>query len=407
MTLIEFPGFPDLYQSGTNTGNYVAGVVDKAADFACGLYQDFPGAIIQSPAGAFNRGLMDSLCAPRNKLPPASSQPTFTGGQCPCVFYTVFLTQHKPSGDESFTVTVPAPIGGLVRKPNETFPDITDVFLAYAVCEGGVQTGTRADLVGADSQVGGASFVTIDSVVRADGEPDTCGNPNPGWGGDYPREIPDERKSDNVTIDNPDGTNITLPVAIIGSGNVITFKPEFNIDVGGIKVTFDFSGAKVDFGNKNTNTTQPRDRNNSNTDDFDRLESLIKDVKNQLNQQQKDIDAIKKNKNDTPPPDDDPDIEKDTDETESDQGERTVDKLEWVCIHLTKYPNREQWGGGSPDIYYAGWLEFKVKDCILPRQPIHFENSIFKAPDGATGFAYTMTNGAKGKATVYRSKSVP
>lgn len=404
MAFVEFPGLPSLYQSGQNSGNYLAGVADKAADFACDLYRDYPGAIIQSPIGAFNRGLMDSLCGPRNKLPPSPDTPPFSGGQCQCVTYNVNLLLRSPTtGDNNDTVTVTGRVLGLSAEGDPSQSETELMYLRYIPCDGsGNELAVQQFLVGTR---GNGFDVIITGVSRQDGLPDNCGNPGPDWDPNLPREIPDNRRSGNVVINNNDGTNIVLPIAIVGSGNVINVNPNINVDVGGINIRFDFSGSKIDFGNGNPNVDQPRDRNNPNSDDFDRIEEILNRINERINEQGEDIEQIKKDRNDTPPPDDDPEIEKEEDEEEEESGDRDVDKLQYVCVHLTKLPNREQWGDGAPNVYYAGWLEFKVKDCLLPRQPIHFSNSIFKAPEGATGFAYTLTNGAKGRVTVYKTKA--
>lgn len=404
MTLNELPGLPSLYAQGQNAANFAAKVADAAADFACDLYQDFPGAIIRSPIGAFNRGLMDSLCGPRNKLPPAPTPPPYSGGQCRCRSYEVTVTWLQ-GGSEPFqrvlTTTVLAPFTLYASGDNQI--GVTVLYLRSAICENGSPTGWSDNPIG--SLVDGSESYSIVSAIPTDGQPDDCGDPPAEWGNNLPDVIPDDRRSTDITINNNDGTNIVVPVAIIGSGNVFNLSPEFKVDVGGVTVTFDFSGAKIDFGSSNQNPNNPPPRNNSSADNFERIETAIKELKEKLTEQQKDIDDIKADRNDSPPPDDDPDIEKEEDEEESESGDKDVDKLQYVCVHLTKLPNREQWGDGAPNVYYAGWLEFKLKGCNLPRQPIHFKDSIFKAPDGATGFAYTLTNGAKGKVTVYKSKS--
>lgn len=404
MTFIEFPGFPDLYAQGKDVGNFAAKIADKAADFACDLYQAFPGAIIRTPIGAFNRGLMDSLCGPRGKLPPAPNTPPFPGGQCPCVEYIVSYTAIDPANgaDQSGSVVAIGPIGGVQRVDESE--EISSDFLIEGVCNSeGEQTGSQLGDLLYNGSPGGKA--TITSVVRVDGEADSCGDPPGTWDPSLPDEIPDGSRSGDTVINNNDGTSITLPIAIIGSGNVVNLSPEFKVDVGGVEVTFDLGGVKIDFGSKDQDPALPPPRNNSSADNFERIEREIRNIREKQDQQQDDLDQIKKDRNDSPPPDEDPDIEQEEDEEESDSGDKEVDKLQYVCIHLTKLPNRVQWGDGAPNVYYAGWLEFRVKDCLLPRQPIHFANSIFKAPDGATGFAYTLTNGAKGKVTVYKSKS--
>lgn len=401
---IELPGLPSAYQSGQNAGNFIAGVADKAADFVCDLYQGYPGALIRSPIGTFNRGLMDSLCGPRDKLPPPPTQPPFSGGQCDCTVYTVVYQYTTGEGFTlgPFSASAPGPIRGLTSRPNPGLEDADTVVLLHSDCSSGTAKPAETEINQGAAPISG---LVILEVTPAIGSPDDCGDPPPSWDPDLPDVIPDGEKGGDITINNNDGTSITLPILLIGSGNVFNFNPEIKVDVGGINITFDFSGAKIDFGNNNSNPELPPPRNNDNADNFARIEDAINRINDKLDNQGEDIENIKKDRNDSPPPDEDPDIEKEEDEEESESGEKEVDKLQYVCVHLTKLPNREQWGDGAPNVYYAGWLEFKLKDCNLPRQPIHFKDSIFKAPDGATGFAYTLTNGAKGRVTVYKAKS--
>lgn len=404
MSLIDLSGFPPSYDDGQGTGNFVKKVADSAANFVCGIYRDFPAAVVSDTSpNSFGRGLMDSLCAPRGSLPdPPTPKPG--QGQCQCVFYDVTYTQYTPTGSDSTTSTV---LGALSfgSEPDTLVPGLTNLLIYHwADCPDG-KPGNRARLLYGIQSADGQYYATIDAISRTDGQPDSCSSDGHNWSPGSPTTVPPERATSSDIVNYNDGTDITIPLAYVPVSVDFNINPKITVNVGGIKVSFDFSGAKIDLGNDNSDPDTPRDRTNSNSDDFDRIEEQLKRIKERIDSQQSDIDAIKKDSNDTPPPDDDPTIESEEDTSESESGNKNVDKLEWVCIHLTKLPNREQWGDDAPNIYYAGWLEFRVKDCLLPRQPIHFVDSIFKAPDGATGFAFTLTNGAKGKAKVYRRKA--
>ena len=81
--------------------------------------------------------------------------------------------------------------------------------------------------------------------------------------------------------------------------------------------------------------------------------------------------------------------------------QKDVPNAAWLIIDLTKLPDKAQYGGDSPTVYFAGWLEFLKEGRAFPRQQINFEQSIFRFPDGADGYAYTFTNGAQGNVSVY------
>lgn len=78
------------------------------------------------------------------------------------------------------------------------------------------------------------------------------------------------------------------------------------------------------------------------------------------------------------------------------------DSLLGVRITLSKMPDKAQFG--NPTVYFGGWVTFKLNDGYSPREQVNFKESYFQAPPGATGYAYTLTNGAIGSARVYSKK---
>lgn len=139
--------------------------------------------------------------------------PAFTGGQCP-VPYSVSISWTRelsvvqpPDGTlldpRTATVTVAGAIEGL-RVNNQ--PNIAQLFLKHAGTE------TTIDSFGVtpagDSRIINA---TITSVTRPDGLPDNCGNPpvTP------PVYTPGSNSyTTNVTYNDNEGTEITIPVVI-------------------------------------------------------------------------------------------------------------------------------------------------------------------------------------------------
>ena len=405
MSLVNIQGLLPDYDTGVWAGNQAAKIANAAADFACGLYKDFPGAIVgDSSSNIFGRGFMDSLCKDRN-LPPAPT-PNESAGKCVCEFYRVIWKQTLDDGSTQLVTDepVPGPISGAKTEGVDGRPEDVQYYYEFGLCEGPELTGTGKRLMTIEyPESPNTQFLGIMGIEKLSGV-DNCGGAEHTWNPSLPTVIPEDRKRDTTTIPFNDGTDITIPLIYVPISPEFNLNPEIKVDVGGVTVNFDLGGVTIDFGGETPNIDAPRDRTNDLSDDLDRIDTALRDIRERISDLEDDLEDVKSDKNDTPPPQEDPTVEAEEDEEESESGDREVDKLQYVCIHLTKLPNREQWGAGAPDVYYAGWLEFKVKGCNLPRQPIHFKDSIFKAPEGATGFAYTFTNGAQGRATVYKTK---
>lgn len=106
------------------------------------------------------------------------------------------------------------------------------------------------------------------------------------------------------------------------------------------------------------------------------------------------------------PPPNTTDYNEDT-KTETDPKIEDVgDKLRYVIVNVTSKPSnaKNQWGDGAPDVFYCGWFEFTADGYNFPRRPIHWLAGIFDAPEGATGYAYTLYEGFDGFAQVYTIK---
>jgi hypothetical protein len=78
-------------------------------------------------------------------------------------------------------------------------------------------------------------------------------------------------------------------------------------------------------------------------------------------------------------------------------------KIQAVTIVLTQLPVKRQWGGDNqgniPDKEIAGWFEWKYAGYgYSPLQQINFQKSTFVRPPNVSGYAYTLTNHAKGYA---------
>jgi len=410
MSLIELPGTTQGYEAGRGAGDFAGKIADAAADFACGLYKNYPGAVIGNPIDGALRGLYDSLCKNRSPgLPPAPT-PQLNAGQCKCVFYDVSYTQVSSSGSQQTTGTVLGPIKGVRRVYDATFPGLYTVVLTASECANGEPTGTLDIPIGAGSD-DGTSYVNIDGIVRSDGQPDNCGSSDPA----YPLDTynpPPGWNSGTGSVTYNDGTDFSFPLVYAPITPTLSLNPKINVTVNAnIKLQFDLGGVKIDLGNGNESPSLPRDRFNDPSDDFDRIGRAIDDLGDK-------IDNLPggggEGGSPTPceppqatPPEDDPKLEPKPKTEDDPKEESGVEKLRWVKIVLTSFPDKMHYGNGAPNCYFAGWIEFKSKGACFPREQINFQTSLFLAPPGADGYAYTLTNGARGYAIVFKEKDNP
>jgi len=158
------------------------------------------------------------LCDRNQPLP--SLPPPFTGGQCPGVNYVarVRVTNPGPLGncqesvfDTALNGIGPGPISGtqVNTTPN---PDGRVTYRFGFVGPGGFSEFTQTTVT---PSCGEASFGVL-TVQRADGQPDTCGNPTPST----PPFPPDgDTVSIDITYVNNEGDNVTE------LGDLVIFAP--------------------------------------------------------------------------------------------------------------------------------------------------------------------------------------
>lgn len=395
MPIIEFPGTPAAYNAGQNSGNYLAKAADAAADFACSLHKSFPGAVIGNPLDSYRRGLYDSLCGGRPGGLPAPPQSQLPGTYCRCQGYGIDILFTDPTSTEPPSVTeiaVSAPLYGIIVNTNTGVPGVSTWYFRASVCVNGVPTVADTFLGNVPSD----AFFTIQSI-----EPlgEGCSDAEPSVPL-YPPDsyfLPPNGNSGSGNIEYNDGTDFTVPVGWFNISPQFSFDPRFNIDVGGVDFQFNLGGVKIDLGNGNANPALPRDRFNDPSDDFDRLPpNNDGGGEPPSNQPPPPPEA--------PPPDEDPDLEQEPKSEDDPKEESGVARLKWVKIILTELPDKMHYGDGAPNCYFAGWFEFKSGASCYERMQINFTNNLFLAPPGADGYAYTLTNGAKGYAIVYKAK---
>lgn len=446
MSIVSLPFSDEGYAQGQNAGNYAAQLADKAADFACGLARTYPGAVIGNAAGSAVRGFWDGMCRNRGGAPPPAERPV-NGGQCPVEYWFNYSTGANPrvigpNGENAFAAQM-GPLNRF-RVTGIINEDVIDgvKYVNYAAEHWAGNT-----VLFQGSAVGFEGDAPVLVTRRVDGLPDTCGddpggypddtfNPPPGW------------NQGNTVINTENNIGVVIP--IIYTPINVGVDVGVNLNVGGVNVRLDLGGVTLNF-NPSSQPGQPgypggdqynfgdkidnifndnssgsggftaSDRNvlNNTNSLANSLNSSVGNLANSVNNLDNKVEAVDEKADEIldkideietccneSSPDNPDEFDKDEKTEEDDKKEEGVPQLSFVKIQLTKLPEQSkiQWGEGSPNVTYAGWFEWIVAGFALPRQPIHFQKSIFAAPSYADGYAYTLVNGATGRATVYKRK---
>lgn len=375
---------------GSGTATFADKLADGVRNFACILWNNFPDQITQNQSlgASFARGVMTAACS--TSPPPPS--PPFIGGQCPGVQYIAYGTytpQPAPQFGEgkytsgvwntesNFNQILFGAIEGLSYVAgNNVWGVIGSSGSGFTWCQ---TTGNFGNTYSLDASV---QNVQITSVVRADGQPDNCGDPV----SEYPPTAPTVNDySTTITINQDDGTSLTFPVVYAP----VDFNFPLNFDLGGIKITFDLGGIDFNF-NETNNFGDTINLNDGQEAPLpppadDRTRYFPSPIIRQPNDQDYDTET----------------------KTENDPKEEEVGvEIEFVQVTLTTVPTNAkiQDGDTAPRIVYAGWFEWQAEGFNFPRSPIHFDQNIFRKPEGATGYAYTLKKGVLGFAKIYKLK---
>ena len=379
--------------------------VDRAHEWACGIYKTFPGALVPKVGDAGYKSIWDDLCfePPPSSLPglPPPPASAFQGGQCCNLEYKVVVRfdffDERPDQVSTLPSSYQGQILGIeVRlQPQGDGTSVYTHFLKWKKCDGRI----LQEVVANDGRVQ-TFYSRIEQVYTTYGVPDTCGNP-PKEFPPSPPPPPEGYKSPPIVITNNDGDeynytfnlfppspekypNDPLPpitVKVEGDDNSLKFDIDFNF---GGDISFNSPGS----GGGNL----PSGFNSK----FVNLGGGIAGVGEGVAQLGGDFGF-----NFNPPNfATAPDVEKEEKEV-ADGGEEEGNKegLLGVLVELTKPPTDVQFG--TPNVNFAGWFTFLVQGGYAPREPINFEKGYFIAPPGSTGYALTFTKGAEGRITVY------
>lgn len=392
---------------GTTTGDTLVDIANVAGDFFCDVYSKFPAAIVGSsldnPGARFADGLARRICAPRNQLPDQPA-PVPPGGQCPEVLYNIIIrTRNTPSdpwSDSSIYQRVGPVRGVFLERASDTAMAV--VLKTNGPLGVNAPTDETVAFVSGDtSQLGGAELV---SVVRDDGLPDNCGNGFP----NYPDDIPPPNLLAKPLPVPVGGPLVEVPVEIVGTKYEIgiSIKPEFNINVGGIQVKFDITGAKITIAptlklpdvlppGKDTRPSPPAPVEPGKEPVAD------PDLKRELDEIKDKLDELEECACDEDP---EGPLLSDIIANSSGGVYSLPANTEYVEVQLTVLPSnsRVEFGNGtSQNVIYAGWYSFGTVQGAGDRLPISYEQNVFFAPKGASRFSFTVRKGAIAVCTAY------
>lgn len=366
----------------------------------CGLYAEYPGAIIPNPAEAFLRGFWDTLCKDRPPGLPLPPAPPFNGGQCMCSSYLVKwrMVASNPAYSQEGSFGAYGEIGAMRFF---RFPDGSAGTQIY--CRGIYRGGCR-ELGWYSAGVNYApvlepfeAVVYVTSVVAIDGTPDNCGSLPAAY---PPAVLPPDWHDYEYPHTYNDGTDFTVPIVIAP----ISGQAEVNFDIGEVNFNIDLGG--VSFGD---DALPPAPEYPGLPDDIADINRKIDDLQRDIDDANRKLDEDKQREEDKEnPPDPEQDPQLTRGETEYLKGLTVpnLPNLKYVRIEMGDLPDKAQFGIASPTVYFGGWFEFLVGNYAYERQQITFASQQFTAPPGADGFAYTCTNGATARAVYYYSVEV-
>lgn len=376
---------------GSAFGDWINPVIPFVEDFACSLWEDYPDRITKNTSlrTSFQRGFMTSFCGARQPDPPTSTP----GCEALVYVYGTFLSKNSSQGGCNVTAffrnkfgipesnvaslepVVDNNIWVLIGADSTIYqlriineaaynnrilgsqPSPVNINFRDAAAPCPYNSGTPA----------GDNFVRTDQIYSPSSDPSCSDQPQ------YPVSNPPPVISRTTTInyDSTTAINLTLNVETDDNGDIgfpiVFFNPEFSL-------TLDVGGITID---------------NSNQQPEGEGDVVV---------EQPPVDVTIKQ-----PYIGDPNITV-TEKTDEDPKDEEVgEDLRFVEVIINSIPTNaaSQFGGDGPNVFYCGWFEFSTEGRYFPREPIHFSSNIFVAPDGATGYAYTLYQGFAGRANIY------
>lgn len=388
---------------GEATGDALVDLANTAADFFCDVYAQFPAAIVSSPLDNPGARLVDGLarrvCAPRDKLPDDPTTP-FTGGQCECAVYRITYTTYVDGASVGTNSTLqPGPLSGPSLESDGS-GKAYGLYVGTAACGGRRRYNFASGFAEFKQEVGGV-FVTIDSVVPDVGQPNTCGDPAP----QYDQRVPtldDIKQRIPIPVG---GTPVDVDIEInpVQFNPGINFKPQFNINVGGIQVNIEMTGAKINIGPQfNLPPVLPPGydpRNPKPSPDTPPGSPELGDIADDLSDILDKLDELKECACGESGP-----------ILSSNLGVSNGDALPLpsncfrVFIQLSTLspkPKVEFGNNDAPNVYYAGWYSFGSAAHWGERLPLTYEYNYLDVPEWATTLSFTCRAGYEATLTAF------
>lgn len=413
-------------------------IAEVAAAKICSLYGKSPATVVRTiPFGTGlidnSKGIFDDLCedlAP----PPAPPAPQFTGGQCNASKYSVTLSVVSYSGvgapyayntrTDVFVVEVWGAIGG----SRMATPAVSDFFGTQRRGYKTVEIFSRGNGANTIQVPGWYQFVgqgagtlvscSITNVSPLPGFANNCGNPAPSY--PPPSAIAPDLEGTAIIQVSP-SVSVTVPVNIVPvfAPVIGIFRPEFNVNVGGINVNisgggFTFSPTVEIAPNVNTPSDDPRitpppalpigQPSSGTCPDVDLTPAI--DKLDELLARPEPCECVE------PADSDDPKyINKTTSSGSLRSGSISLPRGTYkVRTLLTVQPGnvKSESGDTQADVIYAGWGRFRSAGSLGDRQPIDAESVQFIPPNNSQDtFTWVCRLGHEAVCTVYYKEEQP
>lgn len=370
---------PKRYDWSEWTNEMAGGAKDLAGEVGQAAKQVYCNLVQTSPFSAMYDNKLTLPVVKRalknfcGQDPPPPPELPFTGGQCAAILYRVSYRYKVTEG--AAEVAEIASVWGSVRGLEVRDYSATSKVLSISAGDGTVQDNQKYyDIRFAATSTSPFPSYSIDNVVRGDNQPDTCGDlPEPFYD---PTDPPPPSSITNVTtnVTNNYGDNNDYDVTINpDGGGHIRFPPILNVN--GVSVSVDATGVSIG----EININRRSGGGGGNGDDI----NITSDPEPIVETEEQDPEPI-----------------------EDDTLEKDAENLIGIYVDITSKPLNAKIvsGNGSPNIIYAGWVEYKRESGYFPRTFIDFENGYFPAPSDATGYAVCLKKGYNGQIREVKEK---